>query len=443
MSVIDFQTENESDIIKIHEGPFKFLKPNVATVAELDPSTDYWFSGQAIPLRDPLVVKYGEYKERVELLNYAMFTVKADVCFEYPLMAEGKHKIFSVTIEPLQHIIIDTGINDQDNETKLFVEVEDERYKKLQSMNICWNVTIPMTATYGATKRQTRDDVKNILMSVTNLAYTMQSEELKTALRNFEKIYGKKFRLLPEYKDDTGAGLDNYQNYPTNTPEEVMCLDLTKEEDMKRLMTVFGVGSDYYGGPQRRNTFSIGVVPNSTAKGKGVTSCVWLGSFYTTLGEGSAIKLREQYIKPTQSYVTSNVMIHEVGHVLGFWHYNSMCYGELIDHGGRVIESIIHLLREELPYWDELAPATKPRCGGNDFERYIVNNPDFIPKFHEKLMAEREARNAEFARFNRSKSNTGIWIIDASANQNLVKTLHPVDQCTYDITQNINCFKAL
>lgn len=443
-SIIEYSgsTEGEDSVVT-YTNPFKFLKPSIVETHELDPVTGHWFSGQSIPLRDPLVVKYGEYKETIELLNYAIYRLEVDIYLEYPRFAEGKHKIFTLTIDPLQHIVIKTGIRDKDNEMKLSVEVEDERYKKLQNMNICWNVQIPMQMTYGSSKVQTRTDVRNILMSITNLAYTMQSEEMKKVLVNFEKIIGKKFRILPEYKDDTGAGVDNYQNYPTNTPEELMCLDLTKEEDLDRLLKVFGVGSDYYGGPQNRNTFKLGVVPNSSAAGAGVTMLAFPGSFYRVLGHGHTVIVREQFMAPQQGNVLHNVLVHEMGHCLGFWHYNSMCFGEMIDHDPRIIETICNLLGSELPYWEEMPKLNKVRVGGNDLERYIINNPEFIPKLYDKLMGERDARNAELNRFNKSKSVTGMWFIDTPANEALLNSIHPVDRFTYNRTMSLNIFKAL
>lgn len=432
-----------NDGVVTYQNPFKFLKPNIVETHELDPVTGHWYSGQTIPLRDPLVVKYGEYNESIELLNYAIYRLEVDIYFEYPTFAKGKHKIFTLSIDPLQHIIINTGIMDKDHETKLYVEVEDARYKKLQNMNICWNVQIPMTASYGASKVQTRTDVKNTLISITNLAYTMQSEEMKQVLVNFEKIVGRKFRILPEYKDDTGAGVNNYKDYPTNTPEEIMCLDLTKEEDLNRLLKVYGVGSEYYGGPQNRNTFKLGVVPNSAAAGAGVTFTWFPANFYRGLGHGHTVIVREQFMTPQQNNVLHNVFIHEMGHCLGFWHYNSMCYGEMIDDNPRIIETICNLLGSDLPYWEEMPKMNKVRVGGNDLERYIINNPDFLPKFYDILMGERDARNAELDRFNRTKSVTGLWFVDTPANEALLNSIHPVDRFTYNQSMNMNIFKEL
>lgn len=432
------------DSVPTYDNPFKFIKPLISSKKVLDPSTDHWYSGQVIPLRDPLVVKYGEYNETIELMNYSLYKLEVDVYFEYPTFAEGKHKIFTLTIEPLENIIIKTGVMDKYNETKLFVEVEDERYKKLLNMNICWNVTIPMYCEYGGTKRQTKEDVKNILMAITNLAYTIQSEEMVKTLYNFEKIVGRKFRIFPEYKDDTGAGVSNYKNYPTNTPEEIMCIDLTKDEDLNHLLKVWGVGSSHYGGPQTRNTFSLGACPNSDKIGAAVTQGGWWpANFYRGLGHGSIVKVREQYFKNNKGNVIHKVLIHEIGHVLGFWHYNSMCYGEMIDEQPRLIESIANLLREDLPYWEELPNENKVRCGGNDYERYIINNPDFLPKFYEKLSAEREARNKEYSRVMKANVTTGNPFADMFANQNIVNSLHPVDNLSYTLCSSLNIFKPL
>lgn len=436
------ESEEEQELQK--DNPFKFLKLKKTHQFTLDPSTNQWYSSQAIPLNDPLVVKVGEYKDTIEFFNYTLWDLKdVVVYFEYPTFAEGKYEIFRTTLQPFEQAIFETGIYDVDDETKLTVEVEDPRYKKLQSMDICWKITIPMSATYGATKRQTLDDVKNIIMATTNMAYTMQSKELKQVLVNFENIVGRKFRIYPEYKDDTGAGVSNYKNNPTNTPEEIMCIDLTKEEDLNKLLKVYGVGSKFYGGPQNRNTFSIGVVPNSKALGAGVTSTWFPANYYRGLGHGVSIVCREQYIKPQQGNVLHNTFVHEMGHCLGFWHYNSMCYGEMIDEDPRVIETVCNLLGSDLPYWDEMPKSNNVRVGGNNLERWIINNPESVPTLSEKLIAEREARNAELNRFNRSKSVTGLWFIDTPANDRLLKSIHPVDKFTYDKCMNMNIFKAL
>jgi hypothetical protein len=431
------EPQNNHNIIKL----LKFKKTNQFT---LYPSTNYWFSSQGIPLNDPLVVKVGENKDTIEFMNYTLWDLKdVVVYFEYPAFSEERFEVFRTNISSFERVIFETGIYDTNNRIKLTVEVEDPRYKKLRAMNICWRITIPMNATYGATKRQTFEDVKNIIMVATNMAYTMQSEEMKKVLINFEKIVGRKFRIYPEYKDDTGAGVSNYKDNPTNTPEEIMCIDLTKEEDLNRLLTVYGVGSQFYGGPQNRNTFSLGVVPNSKALGAGVTQTWFPANYYRGLGHGVSIVCREQYIKPQQGNVLHNTFIHEMGHCLGFWHYNSMCYGEMIDHNPRVIETICNLFGSELPYWDEMPKLNKVRVGGNDLERYIINNPDFIPKFYNTLMSERDARNAELDRFNKSKSVTGLWFVDTPANEALLNSIHPVDKFTYDGCMNMNIFKAL
>ena len=437
------EEQEETPELQNKDTPFKFLKLTKTGCFTLDPSTSQWYSGQVIPLNDPLIVKVGEYKNTIEFMNYTLWDLKdVVVYFEYPGYAEGKHEIFRTSLAPFEQAIFETGIYDVNDETKLTVEVEDPRYKKLQSMDICWKITIPMRATYGATKRQTLEDVKNILMSVTNLAYTLQSKEMKQVLTNFEKIVGKKFRIYPEYKDNTGAGVSNHKNYPTNTPEEIMCIDLTKEEDLNRLLKVFGVGSKFYGGPQKVNTFSIGVVPNSNKKGGGMTM-MYTPNIYRGLGHGYSIVCREQYIKPQQGNVLHNSFIHEIGHCLGFWHYCSMCYGEMIDDNPRIIETVCNLLGSDLPYWEEMPKLNKVRVGGNDLERWIINNPESVPTLAEKLRIERNARNAELNRFNRSKSVTGLWFVDTPKNDKLLKSIHPVDKFTYDRVMSMNIFKAL
>lgn len=435
---------NEAPELQNKNNPFKFLKLKKTNYSTLDPSTSQWFSNQTIPINDPLVVKVGEYKDTIEFFNYTLWDLKdVVVYFEYPRMAEGKYEIFRTTLTPFEYAIFETGIRDIDNEMKLTFEVEDYRYRKLQEMDICWKIAIPMYSTYGSTKRQTLNDVKDILIAITNLAYTMQSKEMKQVLSNFENITGKKFRILPEYKDDTGAGVNNYWNYPTNTPEDLMCLDLTKEDDLNELLKIFGISSNYYGGPQNRNTFNIGLVPNSKAKGAGVTSMYFPGSFYKKVGHGTSVIIREQFVKPYQGNVLHNTFVHEMGHCLGFWHYNSMCFGPMIDYESRIIETICNLLSSDLPYWEEMPPTNKVRVGGNDLERWIINNPDSVPTLAEKLRLERDARNAELNRFNKSKSVTGLWFIDTPANDRLLKSIHPVDKFTYDSVQSMNIFKAL
>lgn len=120
-----------------------------------------------------------------------------------------------------------------------------------------------------------------------------------------------------------------------------------------------------------------------------------------------------------------------------------MCYGEMIDDNPRIIETICNLLGSDLPYWEEMPKMNKVRVGGNDLERYIINNPDFLPKFYDILMGERDARNAELDRFNRTKSVTGLWFVDTPANEALLNSIHPVDRFTYNQSMNMNIFKEL
>lgn len=446
MSQISVENQTENDVTSEYKNPFKFLHPSITNRINLDPSTEWWYSGQAIPINEPLIKKISDDKSTIEVMNYSLFDLTVDVYFEYPVFAAGEHKIFTFDIKPLEMITINTGILDTDNETKLILVVEDERYKKIQSINVCWKVTIPMNCTYGTTKRQTVTDVKNLLSTTTNMAYALQSEEMKTILCNFEKIIGRKFRMFPEYKDDTGAGTPNYTNYPTNMPEEKMCVDLSNEEELNKLLRIFGINSIKYSGLQDRDTFSLGCCSNSTSKGAAVTQGTYWPSLYNHIGRGSIIKIREQFVKPNKAYPVHNTFIHEMGHLFGFWHYNSMCYGEMIDHDPNIICTVVNLLREELPYWDELPDYNKTRCGGNTLEKYIVENPEFLPKFYEVLISEREARNNEYNRVINAKKNlvpTGIPMIDMANEQNIVNSLHPVDRQTYDMNSSLYVFKPL
>ena len=166
-------------------------------------------------------------------------------------------------------------------------------------------------------------------------------------------------------------------------------------------------------------------------------------NIYRGLGHGYSIVCREQYIKPQQGNVLHNSFIHEIGHCLGFWHYCSMCYGEMIDDNPRIIETVCNLLGSDLPYYEEMPKLNKVRVGGNDLERWLINNPESVPTLAEKLMKERNARNAELNRFNRSKSVTGLWFVDTPKNDKLLKSIHPVDKFTYDRFMSMNIFKAL
>lgn len=436
-NVSDGEMGNESAIKTSPSQPFSFIKPIIKQVNRLDPSTSHWYSGQTIPVNDPLIVKLGEYNNSMELLNYTMYDlVDVVVFFEMPAMVDGKYEIFRTTIGALEHVVIETGIMDKHSETRLTVEVEDPRYKKLQAIDVCWKVNIPMEVTYGNVRRRhNAQDVKDLLMAITNVAYTLSSPEMETTLRNWEAIYGRKFRILPEFKDDSSKT-------PSGVTPENLYLDLSKDEDLKRLFAVMGVHSPKYGGPQQRDSFTIGIIANNGGEGKGVTWGDWSNPF-KRLGHGYTMYIRETYMKFTKTYGTGYTYMHELGHIFGFHHYNSLCYGEAIDLAPRIFETVLNLLGEDLPYWNELPDYNRPRVGGNSYEKYCINNPDFIPKFYNRLMLERDARNEECRRFNRSKSTTGLWFVDGATNQNLLNTIHRADKDTYDLTMNINTFSEL
>ena len=428
---------NESSVVTEPSKPFGFIQPIITQVYKLDPSTSHWYSGQVIPVNDPLIVKFGEYNNTIELLNYSMYDlVDVVVLFEMTSMKTEKYEIFRTSIKALEHLVIETGIMDKDSESRLTVEVEDPRYKKLQAIDVCWKVSIPMSVEYGGvTHRHTVKDVKSLMMSITNIAYTLASPEMEKTFRNWEAVTGKKFKILPEYKD-------NSSKTPSGVAPKDMYLDLSKDEDLNRLYRVMGVHNTKYAGPQKSDSFVIGVIANNGGVGKAVTWGFWNNPF-SQLGQGYKMYIREKYMNFTKNYGINYIYLHELGHVFGFNHYSSFCYGEAADYSPRTIETVLNLLSEELPYWNELPNYGKPRVGGNDYERYCINHPDFIPKFYDKLMLERDARNAECRRFNKSKSSTGVWFIDNMKNQNLLKTIHPADKDTYDQTININIFSEL
>lgn len=73
------ESEEEQELQK--DNPFKFLKLKKTHQFTLDPSTSQWYSGQAIPLNDPLVVKVGEYKDTIEFFNYTLWDLKDIVVY--------------------------------------------------------------------------------------------------------------------------------------------------------------------------------------------------------------------------------------------------------------------------------------------------------------------------------------------------------------------------
>ena len=64
---------NEPSVVTEPSKPFGFIQPIITQVYKLDPSTSHWYSGQVIPVNDPLIVKFGEYNNTIELLNYSMY----------------------------------------------------------------------------------------------------------------------------------------------------------------------------------------------------------------------------------------------------------------------------------------------------------------------------------------------------------------------------------
>lgn len=234
---------------------------------DLDPQSGKWFSGNKIKINNPITINVESNKKTLTICNYYLKEIKG--AFLTVSNDKGEMPIYYFEdFKPLHyykvHIPIDRLTSFSKELTKKNIQFKminlGEEFEKLNKIDVCWNTQIPINYD-GCNIRHTRDQIKNLLIQLTDLAYILQSKEFEVVCDNFESIYGKKLDKLP-WKLENGNLI--------NQDENKRCWNLKDKDQRKFFYDVMGVRSKTYGGTRSRDTFKCGY-ENPKFYGRGVT----------------------------------------------------------------------------------------------------------------------------------------------------------------------------
>lgn len=289
--------------------------------------------------------------------------------------------------------------NEYANLKNIRLEINDERYKKIQNIDVCWRMNF-ITSANNKPCVANQQTVKSSIMAHTNIAYALASKEFDQIVRHYQEIVG---HPIVKYEEYEGANNSEKPNIATlrKKPYEECAWKLDTEEDFKEFFSVLGVRSDKFSALQTRNTFSWGLQDDPLGQGRdGVTT---LDSRYTTntLTGGFRYVMRTSTFYSDAENSMDIVSIHELGHLFGYAHYSEFSVGTMADKGPMTIASLTDLMQVSgrAPYGKgEMKPHTGvSRCGFNKIEKFIYDhrNDYFkdsdLPAYMDKVKNERNA----------------------------------------------------
>lgn len=322
--------------------------------------------------------------------------------------------------------------------TNFRLEIDDAGYQALNDIETQWVVH------FRKGLNADQDQVRKNVMMLTNLAYFFQSDELSTVLDNYEAISGEKFYKYQEFKDSSGGKV------PTGFTEEQIAYDFSDPAQKEKFFNLMGVRSNKIGENGYVSSFTWS---EDNLQGQGTTWGRWFDG-ELRLGAGDRISMRPEY-NTTKNEIVSTQALHEFGHLFGYTHYSSFCYGEAVDFGPRVLYSLVNLMGEAglLPY-DTLNYSVE-RCGFNQVEKFIYENGDKFPELHQYLESVKEQRNAAYdavvpqiRKWENEVNSMPAFLRQAyltatNTTAPIEKYLNVQDKGAYQVTGNTSCFYKL
>ncbi|MBB2148688.1 hypothetical protein [Pedobacter gandavensis] len=292
---------------------------------------------RSIVLRDPLKIELSGTKE-VKLINFTLKTIK-DVHVFAKLTADAESvELFKIdSITPLVTFKLPLSIVDKELQMTDFskavfsVVVDDPFYKRLNAMKIPWKLSFRKSQEdVGNWYRMNPLHARESLVMFTNLAYLFSQPATQEAFMAYEGL-----------TENDGTTL------------------LTKEKKEAVYQDIL-----------TRANIETGLVRNVSGLGGG------------NLVAGAEYVLMRHYNKNAEE-----VIVHELGHALGFGHSSNMTYASSSKAFHLAMRPLVNklLADREYPYWDYRML--------NTYNKYIDMTGDYL----------REGKNPDGSRHNATK----------------------------------------